>query len=125
MNHFIKTTRGHTVVMGQKTFESIGKPLPNRQNIVISDDPNFNHPGVTIYRDMNKLLNDLKHMDVFIIGGKSIYEFFAKFADHIVVSKIKKNYHCNRFLKIDFSPFQIDKTEPHDEFNVEYYSRIK
>jgi dihydrofolate reductase len=123
MDHFRKITRGQTVVMGQKTFESIGKPLMNRTNIVLTDDTNFKANGVTIYTDVNRLINDFKQQHIFIIGGKSIYELFNQYADEIIVSKIKKNYHCNRFMYIDFSHFDLIKTEPYEEFNVEYYKR--
>jgi dihydrofolate reductase len=123
MDHFRKVTRGQTVVMGQRTFESIGKPLVNRTNIVLTDDINFRAHGVTIFTDVNKLIHDLKQQHIFIIGGKSIYELFNQYADEIIVSKVKKDYHCNRFMHIDFSHFDLIKTEPHEEFNVEYYRR--
>lgn len=123
MNHFRAATRGKTVVMGQKTFESIGKPLVNRTNIVLTDNPNFKADGVTIFTNVNQLMNEFKDQHIFIIGGKSIYELFNQYADEMIVSKIKKDYHCNRFMHIDFSDFNLIKTEPHEEFNVEYYER--
>jgi dihydrofolate reductase len=119
MNHFRNVTRGQTVVMGQKTFESIGKPLINRTNVVLSDDLNWKHDGVVVYNDMKKLIEDFKVQHVYIIGGKTIYQLFAPIADELVVSKLKKSYHCNRFLDIDFSNFQLMKSEPHEEFTAE------
>jgi dihydrofolate reductase len=119
MNHFRDITRNQIVVMGQRTFESIGKPLVNRLNIVISDDVNFKYDGVIVYNDIQKLIDDYKNKHIFIIGGKTIYELFAPIADEFVVSKIKKTYNCNRHLNIDFSKFKIVKSEIHNDFVAE------
>jgi dihydrofolate reductase len=119
MEHFRSITHNQIVVMGQKTFESIGKPLINRLNIVISDDPNFTYEGVIVYHDIQKLIDDYKNKHIYIIGGKTIYELFAPIADELIVSKIKKTYNCNRHLNIDFSHFHLAKTENHPDFTAE------
>jgi dihydrofolate reductase len=119
MAHFRSITHNQIVVMGQKTFESIGKPLVNRLNIVISDDLNFKQEGVIVYNDIQKLINDYKNKHIYIIGGKTIYELFAPIADELIVSKIKKIYNCNRHLQIDFNNFQLAKSEQHLDFNAE------
>jgi dihydrofolate reductase len=119
MEHFRNITRNQIVVMGQRTFESIGKPLINRLNIVISDDHNFKCDGVIVYHDIQKLIDDYKNKHIYIIGGKTIYELFAPIADELIVSKIKKTYDCNRYLNIDFSPFRLAKTEHHPDFAAE------
>jgi dihydrofolate reductase len=119
MEHFKQVTHNQIVVMGQKTFESIGKPLVNRLNVVISDDPNFNRSDVKIFRSIQDVINEYKNHHIYIIGGKSIYETFAPLADEYIVSKIKKDYHCNRFLNIDFSQFQLVKTIKGEIFNAE------
>lgn len=123
MDHFRNITRNQIVVMGQKTFESIGKPLVNRLNIVISDDPHFQHENVIVYNDVQKLIHDYKNKHIYIIGGKTIYELFAPIADELIVSKIKKTYSCNRHLNINFSNFKLVKTEPHHDFNAEWWQR--
>jgi dihydrofolate reductase len=119
MNHFREVTRNQIVVMGQKTFESIGKPLVNRLNIILSIDPNFKVDGVIVYNDINKLAQDYHNKHIYVIGGKSIYETFAPIADEFIVSKIKKDFHCNRFLNIDFTNFKLIKTVTHESFNAE------
>src|SRR3990167_10512279 len=55
MKHFREVTSGHTVIMGQKTFESIGRPLPNRRNIVITLDKNYSHNGVEVVHSPGEL----------------------------------------------------------------------
>jgi dihydrofolate reductase len=119
MDHFRNITNNQIVVMGQRTFESIGRPLINRLNIVISNDPKFQHDGVIVYNDIQKLLKDYKNKHIYIIGGKTIYELFAPIADELIVSKIKKNYSCNRHLNLDFSHFQLIKSENHQDFTAE------
>lgn len=119
MDHFRKQTLNKIVVMGQKTFESIGKPLVNRTNYVLSNDPKFSHEGVKTFHELNSLLLAIKGIDVMIIGGKSIYELFAPLADCLIVSKIKRDYNCNRFMEIDFSNFHLVKKEEHEVFTAE------
>jgi dihydrofolate reductase len=123
MEHFRNVTRNQIVVMGQKTFESIGKPLVNRTNVVLSDDKNWSHPNVVVYRDLQKLIEDYKNRHIYIIGGKTIYELMVPLADELIVSKIKKNYNCNRFMNIDFSKFKLAKDVHHTDFIAEWWVR--
>ena len=85
MKYFKETTTGYIVVMGRKTFESIGKPLPKRKNIVITRQ-NITLDGAEVLNDPYKVLeyND----KIFIIGGEQIYRFFLPYADNIYL-KIK------------------------------------
>src|SRR5665647_467468 len=74
MKHFRETTKGHTVIMGQRTFESIGKPLPNRRNIVLTQDDSFKAEGVEISKSLDDVLASFKDSkeEVFVIGGGQI-----------------------------------------------------
>lgn len=72
MRHFKELSMGKTVIMGRKTYESIGRPLPNRQNIVISRD-NFSAPGVTTVHSLEAAYAAAEADDVAIIGGGQIY----------------------------------------------------
>ncbi len=125
MAHFINETKGQIVVMGENTFKSIGKPLPNRKNIVLSDDSSFNHEGITIYNDYKKILSDFNDETIYIIGGISIYKLFYEYADVLIISKLNKSYNCDRFLAFDLINFDITKTIKHNEFVVNYYERRK
>jgi len=91
MNYFKKTTRGHVVVMGQKTYQSIGKPLAGRINIVLSDDKKFSPEGVVIARSMDEALelarqNEKK--EIFFIGGAYVYSQAIKFADKLYLTQV-------------------------------------
>lgn len=89
LKHFKEITSGHTVIMGQKTFESIGRPLPNRRNIVLTRD-NFNRDGVEISDSLEKTLASFKDSgeEVFIIGGGQIYKQSMDFADKLYITHV-------------------------------------
>jgi dihydrofolate reductase len=125
MQHFIATTRGKIVVMGRKTFESIGKPLPNRENVVISTNVGYQPVGVNVYHNVEQVVKAYENQDVFVIGGKSIYEAFMPYADELIVSNINKVYECDTFMKpIDMSQFKlIDENNTNSEFTIKYYKR--
>ncbi|NCU42576.1 MAG: dihydrofolate reductase [Candidatus Moranbacteria bacterium] len=92
MRYFHTITRGHVVVMGQKTFESIGKPLKERINIVLSHDENFSPQGVFVVRNKKEALElaykKEKRGEVFIIGGAMIYKLFLKEVERLYLTYI-------------------------------------
>jgi len=89
MEHFRKITTGHTVVMGQKTFESIGRPLPDRINVVISNDPTFTAEGCLVVHSIDEAITVAKakeKQEIFIIGGGSIYQQFMTITDKLYLT---------------------------------------
>lgn len=89
------TTSGdhNIVVMGRKTFESIGKPLTNRINIVLTKDKNFKHKGVFVYHSVEEVLKQYKYSgeskpNLFVIGGETIYRQFMRYADRLYITLI-------------------------------------
>ena len=90
MQHFIKTTSGHPVIMGRKTFESIGKALPNRKNIIITRDRNYSAPGVEVLNSLDEALDNVKNTkeEIFIIGGAEIYKQAMPLADRLYITHI-------------------------------------
>lgn len=90
MRFFRNTTLGNTVIMGRKTFESIGKPLANRKNIVLTRDPTFQVPGVVIAHSISEALQ-LCGADAFVIGGQQVYEAFLPLADEIFLTEVDAN----------------------------------
>lgn len=87
---FIKTTTGHPVVMGRKTFESIGRPLPKRRNIVITRDLNYKKDGVEVVHSLEEALELFpgEKEEIFIIGGAQIYKEVMPFADRLYITHI-------------------------------------
>lgn len=90
MKYFRDTTRGHTVIMGRNTFESIGKPLPSRRNIVISRNASFKPSGVDMAHSLAGALDLIKDKDeeVFIIGGAWLYAETMPIADKLYITHI-------------------------------------
>ena len=90
MKHFKEVTSLHSVIMGRKTFESIGKPLPNRRNIVITRDVNYKNKEVEVVHSLSEALdlvgND--NEEVFIIGGGELYKQTMSIADKLYITHI-------------------------------------
>lgn len=106
LKHFKKITSGHPIIMGRKTYESIGKPLPNRTNIVISRKTDWFEEGVLIVGSVKEALKFAKKIDeeIFIIGGGNIYNQTLEIADRLEVTLVKVNLEADTFFpKIDHS----------------------
>lgn len=94
MKHFRETTIGHVVIMGQKTFESIGVPLSKRRNIVVSRNEVFTHEGIEISKsleDIIKLFENSKE-EVFVIGGGEIYKQTIAKANKLYITHVDKSF---------------------------------
>lgn len=85
LKFFKQTTTGHKIIMGRKTYESIGKPLPNRENIVLTQNKNFSAPGIKIVHDAKQLIMECQQSseEIFVIGGSNIYLLCLSHADKI------------------------------------------
>ena len=93
LKFFKATTSGHTIIMGRKTFESIGqKPLPKRENFVLSRS-NFDVPaGVKLFNSLDEAIKNASNETIFIIGGADLYQQTIDKADGIYLTKIEKSY---------------------------------
>ena len=121
LKYFKNLTEGHTVVMGRRTFESIGKALPNRKNIVISHGDIFDK-DIIVISNYKKVL-DLDE-DVFIIGGKSIYELFIPYADNLYLTEIDAEYEYADtyfpFFEKDLYDKEIIKDDSYNNINYSF-----
>ncbi len=89
--HFREITSGHKVIMGRKTFESIGRPLPKRRNVVITRDKKYTRAGVEVAHSLEEVLKLVKvgpSQEVFIIGGAEIYKQSMKFVDRLYITHV-------------------------------------
>lgn len=99
MEHFKQLTKGKPIIMGQKTFESIGKPLIGRTNIVLTLDKNFTPSGCQIAYSIKEALDIVKNSkEVMICGGESIYRQFLPLADRIYLTLIEKDFEGDAFF---------------------------
>lgn len=109
LKHFRKLTTGHTVVMGRKTYESIGKPLEGRRNIVMTHDPHYRREGIETVTGFATLMTAIAkdHNKVFVIGGGNLYRQAILIADKIIVTEVKANvYGDTYFPEIDKKCFK-------------------
>ena len=108
MIHFRTTTSGHPVVMGRKTYDSIGRPLPKRTNVVITRDTNLAIEGCTVVHSLEEAVAMFdKNEEVFIIGGAQIYAQALAIADRIYLTVIDKEYEGDTsFPEIDYSAWK-------------------
>ena len=100
MKHFRELTSGHPVIMGRKTYESIGKPLPNRFNIILSRDPRFQAPGCACVASLKEAIAVASENDenYFVIGGGDVYRQALPEADTIYLTKIHRKYEGDTFF---------------------------
>lgn len=103
LKFFKEKTMGKVVVMGRETFESLPgkKPLPNRINIVLSRNPNFN-ADCTVCRSMGALFKELESFpmdDVYIIGGEKVYKEFLPYCNSFVVTKINASFIADKYFE--------------------------
>lgn len=87
--HFKRVTLGHPIIMGRKTWESIGRPLPGRANLVVSRQPDLELPGATVYPSLNHALLACSDAAlVSVIGGEQIFSLALPLADKIIATEI-------------------------------------
>lgn len=135
LKHFKDLTSGHPVIMGRKTYESIGKPLPNRTNIVISRQKDWFEEGILIVGSIKEAVKFARKIDeeVFIIGGGNIYEQTMDITDKLEVTLVKADLEADTFFpKIDNKTWmktqevchEKDEKNPYD-FCFQTYEKIK
>jgi dihydrofolate reductase len=126
LKRFKRLTTGHTVLMGRKTYESIGKPLPNRRNVVLTSRL---IPGVVTYPTLDAALEALKNEEkVFVIGGGVLYATVLENADEIYLTLIPKDVDADTFFPsyghLLASSFRLVHREEHPGFVFEDYVRV-
>lgn len=133
LKHFKEITLGHTIIMGRKTFESIGRVLPNRKNIIITRDPSFTVQGATIVRSLEEALHYVQGKpqieEVFIIGGGQVFKeaLEKNLVDKIYLTVVEArldsppessarrgDFHCDTFFP-DYSDFKkVSESQSYD-----------
>ncbi|MHC5251981.1 dihydrofolate reductase [Listeria kieliensis] len=105
--YFKKQTTGHTIVIGRKTYESFGRALPNRRNIVLSRDRNLRLPDAEVIHDKEEVLKLAETEEVFVCGGAEIYRLFRDQVSRLLVTKIGASFEADTaFPELDWSKFQ-------------------
>lgn len=123
LKFFKKTTSGHTVIMGRKTYDSIGKPLPNRRNIVISRNKDLKIEGVEAYTSLAAALeNSVSEEEVFIIGGAEIYKQALPLTDKIYLTQVYHKFDADTYLEnLDLSEWSVAEKEDYSKDDKHLY----
>jgi len=120
LKFFKKHTSGHPILMGRKTFDSIGKPLPKRENIVLTNDPAWHRDGVeTIHHPRDLKDHPLIDQQIFVIGGAQIYSLLMPIMTDIIITHIKASYEGDTYFpeyKEDFP--KSDLIWEQEEFTI-------
>ena len=96
--HFKRLTSGHPIIMGRKTFDSIGRALPNRRNIVVTRNPQWRHDGVEAVTSLADAIALVGETPAFIIGGAQIFDAAMPLAGRMVVTEIAHTFACDTFF---------------------------
>ena len=112
---FKRLTLGKPVVMGRKTWESIGRPLPERHNVIMTRSPDFEAPGATVVGSVDAVLELLADAEeIMIIGGGAIYEEFLDRADRIYLTEVDADVDGDvRFPALDAGDWEEVDREHH------------
>lgn len=128
MKHFKELTTGKTVIMGRKTYESIGRLLPNRMNVVVSsnmEDPRI--PNLSVFRSLDEVYEHYKEClnEIFVIGGSSVYDYFKDKCDKLYITEVNDIYPDadSFFPDINLSPYEIINEKIYTEFKIKEYKR--
>jgi len=134
LGHFKRTTLNKTVVMGRKTYESLGKPLPNRRNVILTRQKDLHIEGCDIVHSVEETLQKYGEDELMITGGGEIYELFMPIADRLYLTKVDVNIaNADAFFpEFDEKEFQltsseyVEKDEKNEHsFTICVYDRVK
>ncbi|WP_188205976.1 dihydrofolate reductase [Alkalibacillus aidingensis] len=122
LKYFKEVTQGHPIVMGRKTFESIGRPLPKRHNIIMTRDPQYQQEGCTIIHSWDQLKEVVTdENEVFIIGGSELFQIAMPHVSRMYLTVIHEQFPADTYFpEVDFSEWNLVKKirGERDEKNV-------
>jgi len=130
LKKFKKITMGSPILMGRKTYESIGRPLPGRITIIISRNLEYRQDGCLVFNDLNTALKKgcESNEEVFVIGGSDVYEAILPLADSIYLTIINKAFEGDAFFPdIDLTDWlEVSREDITDDPDVDFsYSFLK
>lgn len=130
LQYFKEVTMNKTVIMGEQTFNSIvsriGKPLPKRKSVVATFDLDFKYDDVEVTHDLIRFLEDNKKSseEIFVIGGKQIYNVSLPYANKLYITHVLKEYEGNVFFPvIDYSLYDKEVVKRSEELEFCVYTR--
>ena len=123
--HFKRTTLGHTLVMGRRTYDSIGRTLPGRTTVVVTRQAGWSAPGVLVAHSLERALEMADGGEVFIAGGGEIYAQALPLADAMVLTEVEQSPEAEVFFpEVDPADWREVCREPRDGFSFVTYERV-
>lgn len=125
LKHFKRRTLGSTVIMGRKTYQSIGKPLPGRDNFILSKTPQ-NLLGVQFFTSLEQALKNVKTPDAFIIGGADLFKQTIHKVDAIYLTRIDADFDGDTFypkIPENFEEVEIESLQDKPKIEVVLYQK--
>jgi dihydrofolate reductase len=124
LKKFKKITMGSPIIMGRKTYQSIGRPLPNRINLIISRDKDYLVDGCLVFNDINYALMQACQLanEVFIIGGSTLYEALLPVADNLYITQIHQEFTGDTWFPIfdNNEWIEVAREDIHDDASVNF-----
>ena len=132
LQYFKKQTTGKIILMGRKTFESIGKPLPNRTNVILTRDTSFKPEGVEVIHDPEMLFDfvlsretDETELEVMICGGEEIYKIYLPYVQTLYRTLVDYKGEADAFFpEIKEGEWEVTANDPHDKYTFQTLVRI-
>ncbi|MBP1962473.1 dihydrofolate reductase [Paenibacillus aceris] len=128
LKFFKSVTMGHPILMGRKTYESIGKPLPGRRNIILTQNPEFQAEGCEVIHSVHEATEEFRNQELFVIGGAEIFRLFAQEVDRMYITFIEHEFEADTFMtELDLSDWTLissEQGEQNEKNPYEYYFRI-
>lgn len=125
---FKEKTLNHKIIMGRKTFESIGKALPKRDNYVVTRNTQLNSlDNINIIHNFNEFLKTYENSDeeIFVIGGAEIYQIALPYAKRLAISRVNKTYTCDTFFPLfNLQKYKEVESKEFDEFKFSLLEKI-
>lgn len=130
MKHFRDLTSGHAVIMGRKTFESIGRPLPNRTNIVITRETDYRAPGCTVVHSLEQSLEKAKETEkeeIFVIGGGQIYEIAMPYVDKLYLTIVDADFEADAYFPeyTDFKTVVSERKSQDEHYRYRFLELVR
>jgi dihydrofolate reductase len=125
---FKRVTMGNPILMGRKTYESIGKPLPGRENVILTQNTSFTAEGCVVVHSVSEALERYQGQELFVIGGVEAFRLFLPYVDKMYITTIEHEFEADTFFtELDLSGWDQASSErgPQDEKNpYEYYFKV-
>ncbi|OAS17004.1 dihydrofolate reductase [Paenibacillus oryzisoli] len=128
LKFFKNVTMGHPILMGRKTYESIGKPLPGRRNIILTQNTAYQAEGCEVIHSVDEVLSAFQEQELFVIGGAEIFKLFASHVNRMYVTYIEDEFEADTYMSdLDLANWTLvssEQGERNEKNPYEYYFRI-